>query len=208
MKKLLYSLMGMLALTSCAPTLTNETSTGSIQVVDQVIMSRRSIRSYTQQPIDRNTLDSILRCGINAPNGKGIQAYELRVVDDRQMLRDITAAVQADNADVALRPGSDNIFFGAPVVVFVASYHGYDMSLVDCGLLAENIMLAAWARGIGSCCMAHPARLMKLSPTCAPLVQRLGFSPEHELQFAIALGYPNEQPNARPRKTDRIQYVK
>ena len=44
-------------------------------VVNEVIMSRRSIRSYKQVPVGRDTLEMILRAGINAPNGMNKQSW-------------------------------------------------------------------------------------------------------------------------------------
>ena len=40
-------------------------------------MSRRSIRNYNDSLISRETLDEILKCGVNAPNGKYLQAYKM-----------------------------------------------------------------------------------------------------------------------------------
>ena len=91
--------------------------------------------------------------------------------------------------------------------MFIGNDTSYDMSQIDCGLLGENIMLSAWEKGIGSCCMAFPIRLMKESESCAPLVQELGFSAGYNLLYCIAMGYPNENPDAKPRKEDRIKYV-
>lgn len=171
------------------------------------MMSRRSIRQYTDKRISRDTLNRILECGINAPNGQNRQAYEIRVVDNPELLAEITAAVVNDNKDNAPKNGAKNIFANATCVVFIANDTTYDVSQVDCGLLGENIILAAWARGIGSCCMAHPVRQMKDSKSCAPYIEKLGFSKDYNLLYCIAMGYPDETPGAKPRKTDKIRFI-
>lgn len=48
---------------------------------------------------------------------------------------------------------------------------------------------------------------MKESESCAPYIQKLGFSAGYNLLYSIALGYPNESPDAKPRKEDMIKYV-
>lgn len=208
MKKLIYSLFALLALASCTETKTeNANDVDEAQVLEQVIMARRSIRQYTDQTVSRETLDQLLRCGINAPNGRGLQAYEIRVVDNPETLLQITEAVRTDNPDMKLKQGTDNIFVGATSVIFIANDTSYDMSQVDCGLLGQNIMLEAYALGLGTCCMAHPVRLMKESPSCATFLEQLGFSQSYNLLYAIALGYPAETPDAKPRREDMIKYI-
>ena len=153
----------MMALASCSNNVEPQNTISDSEVVENVMMSRRSIRQYTKQTISRDTLDQIIKCGINAPNGQNRQAYELRIVNNPKLLKQISDAVIKDKPDVSLKPGADNIFFGATTVIFVANDTSYDMSQIDCGLLGENIMLSAWAKGIGTCCMGFPIRLMKES---------------------------------------------
>ncbi len=176
-------------------------------MTEQVIMSRRSIRQYQDVAISRDTLDQILKSGINAPSGRNMQAYEVRVVDSPALIDSITAAVLADNPQLGGRPGFKNIFVNAPCVLFIACDRNYDLSQVDCGLLSQNIMLSAWAKGIGSCCLGAPVRWMKDSPSAKPYLDRLGFSAGYEFLLCIALGYPAESPDAKPRKSDMIQYI-
>lgn len=207
MKKLSFLFLCMMALASCSQSDVSKESPKDSESVENVIMARRSIRQYTKQTISRDTLDQIIKCGINAPNGQNRQAYEIRVVNNPQMLKEISDAVLKDNKDMSLKPGADNIFFGASTVIFIANDTSYDMSQIDCGLLGENIILSAWEKGIGTCCMGFPIRLMKESESCAPFIQKLGFSAGHNRLYCIAMGYPNEQPDAKPRKEDMIKYV-
>ena len=207
MKRLSILFLGMMALASCSNNVEPQNTISDSEVVENVMMSRRSIRQYTKQTISRDTLDQIIKCGINAPNGQNRQAYELRIVNNPKLLKQISDAVIKDKPDVSLKPGADNIFFGATTVIFVANDTSYDMSQIDCGLLGENIMLSAWAKGIGTCCMGFPIRLMKESESCAPLIRELGFCADYNLLYCIAMGYPNETPDAKPRKEDMVKYI-
>ena len=129
------------------------TTVDTANVVADLMMSRRSIRAYKDSTVSRETLNEILKCGINAPNGKNLQSYEIRVIDFPALIDSITKAVVKDNPKIAERDGFRNIFVNAPCVVCIAYDTQYDMAQVDCGLLGENIILAAWAKGIGSCCL-------------------------------------------------------
>lgn len=205
MKKTVFLLLVLLAAVSCSTPV--NTSKYASQAVEKVIMSRRSIRKYTDQPISREVLDQVLNYGINAPNGQNRQAYEIRVVDNPVLLAEISSAVQTGDSREVDGKAAKSIFFGAPCVVFLANDTSYDMSQVDCGLLGENIILSAWSMGIGSCCMASPVRQMKESEACAPLIEKMGFSEGYNLLYCIVMGYPDESPAAKPRKTEKIRYV-
>ena len=69
-------------------------------VIDN-IMTRRSIRQYKPQTVGRDTMQIILNCGINAPNGQNKQSWEVRVVDNPEYIAGITAAYVKENPAAA-----------------------------------------------------------------------------------------------------------
>ena len=209
MKKLLLGMAAALLLTACNENREQReaATTDTARVVTDLMMSRRSIRAYKDSTISRETLKAILKCGINAPNGMNRQSYEIRVIDSPTLIDSITKAVVKDNPKIAERAGFKNIFVNAPCVVCIAYDTQYDMAQLDCGLLGENILLAAWAKGIGSCCLGSSARWILDSPSAKPYLDRMAFSKGYELLYCIALGYPDETPDARPRRDDMIKFV-
>lgn len=80
------------------------------------------------------------------------------------------------------------------------------MSQIDCGLLGANMILTAQSMGIGSCCLGGPVRFMK-SPAAAGYLKKLDFSDGYELLYAIAFGYPDEAPAAKPRDTSKVKFI-
>ena len=196
-------------LTACNDNKMQQTGTDidSAKVMTELMMSRRSIRAYKDSVISRETLNDILKCGINAPNGKNLQSYEIRVIDSPALIDSMTQAVVKDKPEIAQREGFKNIFVNAPCVVCIAYDTQYDMAQIDCGLLGENIILAAWAKGIGSCCLGSSARWLLDSPSAKPYLDRLAFSKGYQLLYCIALGYPDETPEAKPRRDDMIRFV-
>lgn len=176
-------------------------------IVSEVIMSRRSVRKWQDRTIGRDTLDIIMKHGINAPNGRNLQAYEVRVIDNPALLKEMSEAVVKDQPKAGERKGFKNIFVDAPCVAFIAASEDYDMSQIDCGLLGENIILSAWSMGIGSCCLGSSARMLLDSESALPYLERLDFSDGYKLLYCIALGYPDESPNAKPRKAEKVRYI-
>lgn len=209
MKKLLLGIAAALSMTACNENkqLQQTADIDTASVVNDLMMSRRSIRAYKDSVISREILNEILKYGINAPNGQNLQSYEIRVIDSPALIDSITQAVVKDNPKIAERDGFKNIFVNAPCVVCIACDTQYDMAQIDCGLLGENIILAAWAKGIGSCCLGSFARWILDSPSAKPYLDRMAFSKGYKLLYCIALGYPAETPKAKPRRDDMIKFM-
>lgn len=176
------------------------------QVIEN-IMTRRSIRQYKPQPVNRDTMQIILNCGINAPNGQNKQSWAIRVVDNPEYINGLTEIYKKKNPKIAEDPSFKNMFRNAPTVVFIANDKSYDFSQVDCGLMGENMVLSAWSMGIGSCCLGSPIRFMQTEPEAADYLKRLNIPEGYQLLYCIAFGYPDEAPAAKPRDTGKIMFV-
>ena len=168
------------------------------------IMARRSIRKYKAEPVDREILKQIMECGVNAPNGQNKQSWEVRVVDNPELLSEMSKAMGEAH------PGNDfakECFRGAPVMVFISRDLSYDFSAYDCGLMAENIMLSAWSLGVGSICLGSPVRFLTDNEICKPYLEKLNFSDGYELALCVGLGYADETPEAKPRDMGKVAFI-
>lgn len=187
-----------------------QTSNSEAEAVDNVIMSRRSIRNYKQIPVSRDTMQVILKAGINAPNGQNRQSWEIRVVDNPDTMSEIKAAMSAANPDV---PMAGDSFRNAPVMAFIAADTSYDFSLLDCGMLSENMVLSAWSMGVGSICLGSPVRFLdgsesiRSNPEIRKVMDKLGFSEGYQLVLCVGFGYPLESPDAKPRDESKFRFV-
>lgn len=193
----------LLSCISCGNNRSEETVMKEGNPVIENIMARRSIRKYKAEPVSRATMDTILMCGINAPNGMNRQSWEVRVVDKPEVMAEIKEYMKTANPDV--KPEMiEGCFRGAPTMVFVANDPAYDFSAIDCGLLSENIMLSAWSLGVGSVCLGSPVRFLLNSPEA---MTRLGFSEGYRPIICIGLGYPDESPEAKPRDAGKVRFI-
>ena len=184
----------------------DQKETGMKNEVIENIMARRSIRKYKAEPVDRETMAKILECGINAPSGMNRQSWEVRVVDNPELMNEMKEAMAAGHPDMDPQMVK-GCFRGAPTMIFIARDLGYDFSAYDCGLLAENIMLSACSLGVGSVCLGSPVRFLTDNEVCRPYVERLGFSEGYEFCLCIGLGYAEESPEAKPRDISKVKFV-
>ena len=84
---------GLLVLCSCTPQGSRQTeavadsvSVSQVNPVVETMMSRRSIRKYKPEAVEREKMQTIIECGINAPNGMNKQSWEIRVVDNPEFI--------------------------------------------------------------------------------------------------------------------------
>ena len=176
-------------------------------VVIENIMTRRSVRKYQPQAVNRDTMQIILECGINAPNAINKQSWEVRVVDNPEFINGITEVFKKVSPKMAEGADFKNMFRNAPTVVFIANDTTFPFSQVDCGLMAENMMLSAWSMGIGSVCLGSSAHFINNTPEAAPFLEKLGFSENYKTLVCIGFGYPAETPAAKPRDKGKIKFI-
>ena len=195
----------LMVASACCQTPAQSDENNSDAVIEN-IMARRSIRQYKDIPVGRDTMNVILECGINAPNGQNRQSWEVRVVDNPTLMDEIKEAMAQGHPDMNPK-AVKGCFRDAPVMVFIARDPSYDFSAYDCGLLAENMMLSAWSLGVGSICLGSPVRFLKDNDVCKPYLEKLGFSEGYELCLCIGFGYADEAPAAKPRNAEKVKFV-
>ena len=172
------------------------------------IMARRSIRKYLDKPVEHEKLEVIVRAGINAPSGVNRQPWIVRVVEDQKLIADVTEVYKQENAEHVKRDkGFKNMFRNAPNIICVCTPANGGGEL-DAGLLGENIMLAAQSMGLGTCCLGGPVRFLLSNEKCKFFLDRLDIPADYKLNYIIAIGYPDEQPDAKPRDASKVKFIK
>lgn len=204
LSKMIFAALITATALSCTEQPKEQTVMEEKNQVIETIMARRSIRKYQDRPVSRDTLNKIMECGINAPNGQNKQSWEVRIVDNADFMKEIDEAMAKSHPDVEFAKGCMR---GAPVMVFIARDPSYDFSAYDCGLMSQNIMLSAWSMGVGSICLGSPVRFLTDNDVCKPVLEKLGFSEGYELCLCIGLGYADESPEAKPRDIGKVKFV-
>lgn len=205
MKNLYVStLVGLIlaTMTSCGNNC-NSSVTQSSETVGkdalEVIMTRTSVRQYTDRAITSETIDTLLRAGMAAPTAGNKQPWKFVVVTDRASLDSLAAgnwrmAAEAQAA-IIVCGDTENVFPG----------EGRDYWVQDCSAASENILLAAHAVGLGAVwCGCYPIseRVEK--------VRKLFEIPSSIVPMSVLLlGYPaGEQTPKDKYKPENVHYNK
>ncbi|MBR2858578.1 MAG: nitroreductase family protein [Alistipes sp.] len=178
--------------------------------VIEAIEARRSVRAYKDTPVEHEKLELLAKCGVLAPSAMNRQEWEVRIVENKAWIDGATAtylkAVEGTGkADYMLTPTFKNIFRNAAAVIFVGAPDGV-FSGENVGCMAQNIMLAATELGLGTCFLGS-VQMIFAEPAMAEHLTSLGFSDGYKLRYALAVGYPDEAPEAKPRDMSKIKFV-
>ena len=180
------------------------------------IYHRRSVRSYTPQPVDRATLESLLDAAVQAPTALHAEPWGFAVVQDRALMQRYSERAKslflAEPAPPGMSPEAKkamhemmtdpafNIFYDAGTLVVICRRSGGPLGEGDCWLAAENFMLAAFAEGLGTCCIGLAQAVLNT----AEAKRELGIPDEGAAVVAIIVGVPRETPAGSPRKPPQI----
>ncbi len=179
-----------------------------VNPVLSTIMARRSVRKYLDKPVEHEKLDLIVRAGINAPSGSNRQPWQVRVVESQQLIDQVTQVYKEVNGEQVQRDKNfKNMFRNAPNLICICTPAAGGGEL-DAGLLGENMMLAAQSMGLGTCCLGGPVRFLLSNEKARFFLDRLDIPADYKLLYIIAVGYPDEQPDAKPRDAQKVKYIK
>jgi len=166
------------------------------------LLTRRSVRSYTDEIPPMEVIEEICKAGTYAPTGMNRQSPIIIAVTNREV-RDRLSKL---NAQVM---NSDNDpFYGAPVVLVVLADRQVGTYLEDGSLVMGNLMNAAHAKGLGSCWI-HRAREVFETEEGKKILADLGIDGDYVGIGNCILGYTNgDYPEPAPRKENWVYWIK
>ena len=185
----------------------------SVSLID-CVRGRRSVRDYAATAVTRDDLLSLIDAAIQAPSAMNEQPWLFTVVTNPKLLNKIAAAAkrfmaESMSTDVhshagALLHGEDfHIFYHAPVLIVISAPSNGRWSTEDCALSAQNLMLAAHARGLGSCWIGFAQSWLG-----TPDGKRaIGLPDSHTPVAPIIIGHPGSLAPAVPRNPPKIIWL-
>lgn len=169
----------------------------------KTIYHRRSIRSYKPAQITDEELQTIVSAGCMAPSAMNQQSWHFTVLQNKDVIdRLVALGKQVLGRDDSFAP-----FYGAPTVVLAFGQRDAISPVSDAALAMENMFLAADSIGIGSCWINFVIKLFE-TPEGAAFQKELGVPEGYRSVGSFILGYPQEQPEAKPRKAGTVNIIR
>jgi nitroreductase/NAD-dependent dihydropyrimidine dehydrogenase PreA subunit len=199
------------------PPIRKDLAIGPDQVV-QFLRSRRSVRRFKDQPVDRAALEQLIQTARYAPTGSNSQLVAWHVIDDPHRIHQLAAKVidwmrsvlkkdpQATNAPYmpvlvgAWDAGVDAVLRGAPCLIVAHAPKAANNGMVDLTLALSYLELAAPSVGMGTCW----AGLLQGAILSNPDLKRaVGIPDDHPHHYPMMIGYAKARyyrlPERRPR---------
>jgi nitroreductase len=169
---------------------------GGKAVLDN-IFSRKSVRTYTDQPVSAEQVETILRAAMAAPTGMNAQPWRFVVVRSQETKEKLA--------------GRNRMIAQAPVVIVVCGQavgrggRPNQNWTADCAAATENLLLAVEAIGLGAVWTACYPYEDRMNPT----IEALGLPDDVKPFCIVPVGYPggNDQPKDK-WKPENIHYEK
>lgn len=172
--------------------------------VMDALLSRRSIRRFTDQKIETAMLEMILKAGYYAPSGHNLQTWKFTVLtDEGRISRLKEAAMEAAKEQKVYCYGFNN----PAVIILVSNDNRNHNSCQDASCAAENILLAAHSYGLGACWLNALRTLRDVEPVKSVL-DEYGVPQGHTVWSMIALGYPAEEGKLLAKKQTVVNFVR
>lgn len=155
--------------------------------VKEALETRRSIRAFLDKPIPQKDLEYVLNAGRLAPSASNEQKWHFIVVNDKELAPKMVECCRGQQ-----------FVAQAPVQLAICTYGQREMSCkmpartVDGSIALTMMMLAAHDVGLGTCWLGHFDQ--------EKVKEVLQIPTEYEVVAVTPLGYPAQEPQARPRK--------
>jgi nitroreductase len=143
----------------------------------EAIYSRRSVRSYTDQQVEKPMVEALIQAAVQAPSALNQQPWAFAVIQDRNLLAQYSSRVKA-HVLKTLEPQSPlyshretlanpeyNVFYGAGTLIIVCAKPEGVHAEEDCSLAPQNLMLAAHATDLGTCPIGFARPWLNLART-------------------------------------------
>lgn len=177
----------------------------------KVIRNRYSCRNFTGEALEQDKIDAIALAGIQSPSAMNMQPWELIVIQNKALLDELDITVmemlsQKEDKTIYNRivGRGGKIFYNAPCMYVIAKKAGTDL---DCGIVSENIALAASSLGLGNVICGLAGLVFA---TEKGNIYKEKLIPEgYEFGVAVLVGYAaNDQGTPHEMDLKKIRYIK
>lgn len=168
----------------------------------EMLLSRRTVRSFKSDAIPDETMNRIVLAGKYAPSAMGMQNRHFTVIQNQDLLKEIVSATIKNGGKFA--PGHTP-FYNAPVAVVLSAPEDFKYNREDAACAIQNMMLAAYTFHIGSCyiCSVLPGLCDE------SVLKKLHLPQNYRPYGCVSLGCPAaDAPEPKERRTDDISWIR
>ena len=148
------------------------------------ILTRRSIRKFTDAPVSKEILDDLVQAALHAPSGCGKQTWKFTVITNKAAIRRLADAIRP----TLDRPGYN--MYCPTAIIMPSNLRDSIWGKEDDACALENIFLAAHSYGVGSVWINQLQNICD-TPAIRDILNDFGIPADHVVYGMAALGYPD-----------------
>jgi len=158
----------------------------------ELLRARRSIRRYTDRPIEPEKIEMLKEAVLRSPSSRNLDPWEFIFVDDRELLKRLALC----------KPhGARFLGHAALGIVIGADGEKSDVWIEDCSIASIVVQMVAQSIELGSCWIQIRKRMYDDQQTSEEYIRNLLNVPDHmKVESIIAIGYPAETREPLPRE--------
>ena len=156
----------------------------------ELLRKRRSIRQFTDQPVEKEKIDLLVEAALRSPSSRSLNPWEFVVVSDAALIKELAGA----------KEHGSSFLKNAPLAIVVCGDpEKCDVWIEDCSIAALIIHLAAADLGLGSCWIQVRNRPHDGRVTAEGYVKKLlGLKENLVVEAILAIGYGKEEKAGHP----------
>lgn len=182
----------------------------------ETIATRRSVRSFTEQKIEKELIEKLLTAAVQAPSATNAQPWAFAVIQDQEQLEEISTKSKnfllshvedfplLRRYENTLKHERFNLFYNAGTLVIIYAKPLNATPEGDCALAAQNLMLTAHALGLGSCWIGFARDYLNQKS----VKESFGVPTEYIAVAPLILGYPRIPQPTIKKKAPEILFWK
>ena len=183
--------------------------------INAALSGRRSARDFTDKAVDDETIRRLIDAAVLAPSASNEQPWTFTVVRDQALLERISdeaksyllaglpAGPESERRRASLTDGGFQLFYHAPVLILISGSSQRPWVGENCALAAQNLMLAAYSDGLGTCWIGLAQGYLNT----AAGKDALGLPSSWVPVAPIIVGYPNAETPLIARLEPEIRWV-
>ncbi|MCL1845341.1 MAG: nitroreductase [Defluviitaleaceae bacterium] len=176
----------------------------------KTIAERYTCRDFSPEPLETAQIDALVNAALAAPSAMNLQPWHLVVVTDKKFIEEMDAATMDHVKNdpewyERMKERGGNAFYNVPCMIFIG-INETEWAPLDCGIVSQNIALAAHSLGLGSV-ICGMARIPLEGARGADFLARLKFPEGYSFGMSVGVGKVKSGKPPHELDKNKVSYI-